>query len=326
MRSRIKFVIVVTVVAVAVVVVGVLSVILVNRSLFSPEGVVRSYFAALEIGDASSARAIPGVVSPDLDSDQLVLLQTATYIPPSQVAVSVARVVGDEATVDASFVVGGTKERATFTLVAEPPLLGIFEQWRFAAPPLGQLQVTVAHDTGFQVGELGEVDIRSYPGGSAEAFSASATFPVFVGVGYDVYRKSALLTAAHQKVTIADTGLHEVALDVSTTPRFLAQVQTAVDEALAKCAAQTVLMPTGCPFGYATENRWVGDATWTIATSPRLTIVPGEESWLATGNGIAHISGTVQSLFDGSSSPVEADQEFILSVPLWITGPATFAF
>jgi hypothetical protein len=325
-RSRIKFVIVVTFLAVAVVVVGVLSVILVNRSLFSPEGVVRSYFAALEIGDASSARALPGVVSPELDLDQLVLLQAAAYIPPSQVAVSVARVVADKATVEASFVVGGTKERATFTLVAEPPLLGIFEQWRFAAPPLGQLQVTVAHDTGFQVGELGEVDIRSYPGGRAEAFLASATFPVFVGAGYDLYRTSALLTAAHQTLTIADTGHHEVTLDVSATPRFVAETQTAVDEALAKCVAQTVLMPSGCPFGYATENRWVGDATWTIATSPRLTIVPGEESWLATGNGVAHVSGTVQSLFDGSSSPVEADQEFTLAVPLWVTGPATFAF
>jgi len=324
--SRMKFVVLVTVVAVAVAVVGVISVMLVNRSLFSPEGVVRSYFAALEIGDASSARALPGVISPNLDPDQLVLLQAAAYTAPSQVSVSAAKVVSGEATVEASFVVGGTKERATFTLVAEPPLWGVFEQWRFSAAPLGTLDVRVAHDTSFQVGEIGEVDIRRYPDGLAEAFSASGTFPVFVGVGYDLYRATALLTAAHQTVTIADTGLHEVTLDVSATPRFVAETQTAVDEALAKCVAQTVLMPSGCPFGYATENRWVGDATWTIATSPRLTIVPGEESWLATGNGVAHVSGTVQSLFDGSSSPVEADQEFTLAVPLWVTGPATFAF
>jgi len=321
-----KFVVLVTVIAVAVAVVGVISVILVNRSLYSPEGFVRSYFAALETGDASSARALPGVVSPAVDPDQLVLLQAAAYTPPSRVSVSAAKIVSGKATVEASFVLGRTKERATFTLVAEPPLWGVFEQWSFAEPPLGTLNVSVAHDTSFQVGEIGEVDIRRYPDGRAEVFSASATFPVFVGAGYDLYRTSALLTAAHQKVTITGTGLHEVTLDVSATSRFVAKVQTAVDEALAKCVAQTVLMPTGCPFGFATENRWVGDATWSIATNPRLTILPGEESWLATGNGVAHISGTVQSLFDGSSSPVEADQEFTLSVPLWVTGPATFAF
>ena len=326
MLSRMKFVVLVTVIAVAAVVVGVISVVFVNRNLYSPEGVVRSYFAALEAGDASSARALPGVVSPNLDPDQLVLLQAAAYTPPSRVSVSAAKIVSGKASVEASFVLGRTKERATFTLVAEPPLWGVFEQWRFAVPPLGALNVTVAHDTSFQVGEIGEVDIRSYPGGRAEVFSASATFPVFVGAAYDLYRASALLTAAHQKVTISDTALREVALDVSATPRFVAEAQAAVDEALAKCVAQTVLMPTGCPFGFATENRWVGDASWSMATNPRLTIVSSEDSWLATGNGVAHISGTVQSLFDGSSSPVEADQEFTLAVPLWVTGPATFAF
>lgn len=326
MLSRMKFVVLVVVIAVAAAVVGVVSVILVNRFVYSPEGVVRSYFAALEVGDASSARALPGVLSPGVDPDQLILLQAAAYTPPSQVTVSAARVEGGEATIEASFVVGGAKERATFTLVAEPPLWGIFEQWRFAAPPLGQLQVTVAHDTGFQVGEIGEVDIRSYPGGTAEAFSASATFPVFVGAGYEVYRDSALLTAEPLKVSVTDSGLREVALEVAVTPRFVAKVQKEIDEALTKCVAQTVLMPTGCPFGYATENRWLGDASWSIVTMPRVTIVPGEDSWLATGDGVARISGTVQSLFDGSTSPVEADVEFGLAVPLRVTGPATFAF
>jgi len=321
-----KFVTLVTVIAVAAAIVGVVSVILVNRSLYSPEGVVRSYFAALEAGDASSARALPGVVSPYIDRDQLVLLQAAAYTPPSKVSVSAANVVDGEAIVEASFVVDGKKERASFTLVAEPPLWGVVEQWRFAAPPLGQLQVTVTHDTSFQVGEIGEVDIRSYPGGRAEAFSASATFPVFVGAEYEIYRDSSLLTAEPLTVAVTDSGLRELALEVSTTPQFVAKVQEEIDEALDKCIVQTVLMPTGCPFGYATENRWVGNASWSMATDPIITIVPGDDSWLATGDGVARISGTIQTLFDGSSSPVEVDREFRLAVPVWVTGPATFAF
>lgn len=321
-----KFVVLVTVIAVAVAIVGVISVVLVNRSLYSPEGVVRSYFAALEAGDASSARAIPGVLSTDVDPDQLVLLQAAAYTPPSQVSVTAATVVGAKATVEASFVVDDTEESATFTLVAEPPLWGIFEQWSFAEPPLGQLQVTVTHDVSFQVGEIGEVDIRSYSGGRAEAFSATATFPVFIGAEYEVYRATSLLTAAPRNVSVTNSGLREVALEVAVTPQFVTKAQEEIDEALAECVAQTVLMPTGCPFGYATENRWVGAASWSITTEPRVSIEPGEDSWLVTGDGVARISGTVQSLFDGSSSPVEVDREFRLSVPLWVTGPAGFAF
>ncbi len=321
-----KFVVLVTVIAVAAAIVGVVSVILVNRTLYSPEGVVRSYFAALEAGDASSARALPGVLSPGVNSDELVLLQAAAYTAPSKVSVSPATVVGDEATVEASYVVDDMSERSTFTLVAEPPLWGIFEQWRFAESPLGQLQVTVTHDTSFQVGEIGEVDIRSYPRGRAEAFSASATFPVFQGAGYEVYRTSSLLTAEPLRVAINDSRLREVALEVTPTPQFVAKVQEEIDEALDTCVVQTVLMPTGCPFGYATENRWVGAASWSLATNPIIAVVPGEDSWLATGSGVARISGTVQILFDGSSSPVEVDREFLLAVPVRVTGPATFAF
>jgi hypothetical protein len=228
--------------------------------------------------------------------------------------------------VEASFMVDDTKHSAVFSFVAEPSLLGIFEQWRFSSPPLGELSVTVAHDTSVQVGEIGEIDLRSYPEARVATFSAEATFPVFVGAGYDIYRTSSLLTAAHELVTIGDVERREVAIDVSATPRFVAAVQKEIDEALATCVAQTVLMPTGCPFGYATENRWVGDASWTLATGPRITIIPGDESWLATGDGAAHISGTVQSLFDGSTSPVEVDREFHMAVPVWVTGPDSFVF
>jgi len=324
--SRMKFAVLVAVIAVAVAAVGVISVVLLNRTLYSPEGVVRTYFAALEAGDASSARALPGVLSPGVDPEQLVLLQAAAYTPPSRVSVSTATVVGREATVEASFVVDGSAERATFTLVAEPPLWGVFEQWRFAEPPLGGLQVTVTHDTSFQVGEIGEVDIRSYPGGRAEAFSASATFPVFVGAGYEVYRDTSLLTATPRNVSVTDSALTEVTLDVGITPQFVTKAQEEIDDALTECVAQTVLMPTGCPFGYATENRWVGAASWSIVTNPRVTIAPGDDAWLVSGDGVARISGEVQSLFDGSSSPVEVDREFRLVVPVWVTGPATFAF
>jgi hypothetical protein len=322
----VKFVVLVSVVALVGAALAVTGAIVVNRNLSSPEGLVRSYFAALESGDAASARALPGVISPKKTREELLLLQTGAYRAPSDIVVSEAKITGEKATVTASFVVDDKKERATFTFAAEPSLLGIFEQWRFAEPPLGSLHVEVAHDTSIQVGDIGDVDFRSYPGANVTSFSADATFAVFIGAGYDVYRASSLLTAPHSIVIVDDVSRHDVALNVSATPRFVDQVQKKVDKALADCVAQTVLMPTGCPFGYATENRWVGDASWSLTTNPRLALLPGDESWLATGTGVAHISGTVQSLFDGSSSPVEADREFHMAVPVWVTGPDAFVF
>jgi len=322
----VKFVVLVTVVALVVSAAAVIGALVVTRNLSSPEGLVRSYFAALESGDAASARALPGVVSPTVPHEELLLLQTGAYRAPSHVVVSNAELVGETATVEASFVLDDKKERATFSFVSEPSIMGIFEQWRFATPPLGELRVTVAHDTNIEVGEIGDIDLRSFPGALVEPFSAEATFAVFVGAGYDVFRASPLLTSTHTTVSIVGVGRHEVAIDVSPTPRFISQVQTKVDEALAECVAQTVLMPTGCPFGYSTENRWVGDASWSLATNPRLALLPGDESWLATGTGVAHISGTIQSLFDGSTSPVEDDHEFHMAVPVWVTGSDAFAF
>jgi hypothetical protein len=127
-------------------------------------------------------------------------------------------------------------------------------------------------------------------------------------------------------VFVSETAIQTISVEVSTTPAFVAAVQEKVDVALTECVTQKVLMPTGCPFGYATENRWVGDASWSLAAQPQLTIVAGDHGWLASGDGVAHLTGTVQSLFDGSEAPVDVDVDFHMDVPVWVTGPDSFAF
>ena len=326
MDTRARFALLVAIVAIVAVAVGIGGVIFVNRTINSPDAVVRSYFAALSTGDAASARALPGVVSNTLGPDQLVLLQTGAFLPPRDVTIAAPAVEGNEATVEATYFVGEREQRATFSLVAEPGTLGVLGQWRFSEPPLGRLNVAVVHDTAFQVGDLGTVDVRSYDGGTAEAFAASATFPVFVGVGYDIFRSTSLLNAPHELVFVSEAAIQTISVEVSTTPAFVAAVQEKVDVALTECVTQQVLMPTGCPFGYATENRWVGDASWSLPTQPQLTIVAGDNGWLASGDGVAHLTGTVQSLFDGSETPVDVDVDFHMDVPVWVTGPDSFAF
>ena len=326
MDTRARFAVLIAAIAVVAIAIGIGGVIFVSRSINSPEGLVRSYFGALASGDAASARALPGVISNTLGPDQLVLLQTGAFVPPHSVTVSARTVEGDTATVEATYFLGEREQSATFSLEADPAVLGVFAQWRFSEPPLGRLNVEIVHDTAFQVGELGAVDVRSYDGGAAEAFAASATFPVFVGVGYDIYRSTSLLNAPHEFVFVSEAAIQTISVEVSTTPAFVAAVQEKVDVALTECVTQKVLMPTGCPFGYATENRWVGAASWSLPAQPQLTIVAGDNGWLASGDGVAHLTGTVQSLFDGSEAPVDVDVDFHMDVPVWVTGPDSFAF
>lgn len=326
MDTRARFAVLIAVVAIVAVALGIGGVVFVNRSVNSPDGVVRSYFAALASGDAASARALPGVISNTMGPDQLVLLQTGAFVPPRDITVFAPTVQGNTATVEATYLIGEREQRATFSLESGPSVLGVFDQWRFSEAPLGRLTVAVVHDTAFQVGDLGTVDVRSYDGGVAEAFAASATFPVFVGAGYDVYRSTPLLTAPHQVVLVADAETQGISVEVAATPAFVSAVQEKVDVALTECLAELVLMPTGCPFGFATENRWVGDASWSLATQPVLAIIPGETGWLASGDGVAHLTGTVQSLFDGSEAPVDVDVDFHMDVPVWVTGTDSFSF
>ena len=326
MDTRARFAVLISVVAIVAVALGIGGVVFVNRTINSPDGVVRSYFAALASEDAASARALPGVVSNTMGPDQLVLLQTGAFVPPKNITVSPPTMEGNTAVVEATYLIGEREQRATFSLESEPAVLGVFNQWRFSEAPLGRLNVTIVNDTAFQVGDLGTVDVRSYDGGVAEAFAASATFPVFVGTGYDVYRSTSLLTAPRQSVLVANTETQSISVEVAATPAFVSAVQENVDVALTACLTQKVLMPTGCPFGYATENRWVGDASWSLATQPVLAIVAGENGWLASGDGVAHLTGSVQSLFDGSEAPVDVDVDFHMDVPVWVTGPDSFSF
>src|SRR5690606_22552034 len=89
---------------------------------------------------------------------------------------------------------------------------------------------------------------------------------------------SAYLTSDNVTVHVTDSGVVQSAtLEVRASERFVTEVQTEVDSYLEKCAAQPVLFPTGCPFGYTVSNRVESPPTWSITEFPVVTIRPGDE-------------------------------------------------
>ena len=106
------------------------------------------------------------------------------------------------------------------------------------------------------------------------------------------------------------------ALDIQANQAFVDEVQRQVDEFLTECATQTVLLPTGCPFGETIDNRVISDPVWSMVEYPVMTLEPSGEvaTWkVPTTAGVAHIVVDVQSLFDGSISTTDEDVEFFVA-------------
>ena len=288
----------------------------VNITVYSPAGTVQAYFDDLARGDAASALARPGVAPSGLRDAQRVLLDGAAFTGPTKVSVHTDKQSGSHATVTATYDIAEKTYTHTFTLTktATP----VFDEWRFDESPLASLTVSVQHGIEFQVGRLGAVDISAYPGGDAGLFQATATFPAFSGVSYRVFRDRPLITAPAVTVAVTEPGeVVEATIVVEPTKKFVSSVQQGIDDALNKCLTQKVLMPTDCPFGFTTTNRFLGDATWTMPTYPELTLTPGNESWLVTGQGTAHVTGQIQSLYDGTVTDVSEDAPFGISMRAW---------
>jgi hypothetical protein len=85
-----------------------------------------------------------------------------------------------------------------------------------------------------------------------------------------------------------------------------------------------VLQPTGCPFGIVVDDRISGDPQWSFDDYPEITVEPGAESWVIPAvQGDAHLEVDVQSLFDGSITPYDADVPFSMVGNVFVSSDGT---
>jgi hypothetical protein len=65
-----------------------------------------------------------------------------------------------------------------------------------------------------------------------------------------------------------------------------------------------------------------GAPTWKMTQYPAVHLVPGDTSWtMSQAVGIAHLSVTVQSIFDGSIEHRESDEKFAVSLTSVVIRP-----
>ena len=282
-----------------------------NSSLYSAQGFVRTYLDALAQKDSAAALAIPGVSATTAGEGVDALLHDSamsglgdyTLVRDTEETSGIHTVVFD-------VVLDGETARTEFHVERSGTRFGLYPTWSFAASPLSTLSVTVEHADGFEVNGSPVVDAGAYL--------------VFAPGSYVVDHASTYLEADAATARVSETGtIVDSTITATPTAEFVDAVQTEVDGFLDKCVTQTVLQPTGCPFGRDISNRVTDAPRWSIVDYPKITLAAGEKSgsWIVSDvPATAHLVATVQSLFDGTISTFDEDVPFTVAYAITIDG------
>lgn len=303
----------------ALLIVTILVGIAINQTFFSASGFVTQYLSALARHDAASALSMPGVGDKIPDSLDTTLLRGSGMGEITDIAITDVAGNDNRTVVTASYNLGGKPAQGEFVLTRRGNLYGIFENWVFAETPLARAEVTVLHDASFNMGNSRAIDMRSTPAGKdATLWGGTAQYLLFAPGNYVFYRDSEYVSAEDVTVNVATPKEQiDVTVDVQATQEFNEAVQKNVNAFLDECATQKVLQPSGCPFGYQTGNRIVGEPAWSVEKYPRINITPGETTWEAKDAlALMRIRVDEQSLFDGTISPVDQTVEAKFSVQI----------
>lgn len=283
------------------------SVVALNATVYGAGGFTRAYLETLGRGAVDQALATAGVELPEGDR---ALLADGVPSGPQRV-----RIVADEAldggrrAVTAEFELAGEPAGSRFVVERDGSRFGVFAQWRFAEPPVATLAVQVLGDYRFQAPGLAT--------GDPEAIGQPQPYLALVPSVYDLYHRTTYLEAPDQIARVVEPGSAVAAtLEPKPTEHFLGEVQELVDEHLDSCAEQTVLLPAGCPFGTAIDDRVLDAPRWSIDAHPRITIERAEEpgAWrVPAAPAAARIETRVQSIFDGSIRELDEERTFAVS-------------
>jgi hypothetical protein len=278
-------------------------VLILNTTLYSASGFVASYLTALERRDADAALELAG---PSVAGDASAQLLTRDAMGELRDIHLVSDVETDGThRVVFSYVAGDEPGQTAFEVHRAGALFGLFSTWSFVNSPLAVMHVNVKNDARFSANGVELVSpVPNDP----------APYLVFTPGSFALDHESTYLQATTVVVTVTEPGASvPTAVDVQANDDFIAAAQKAVNAHLQDCATQTVLLPTGCPFGYPVSNRIVTPPLWSIITYPVATIEPGDFAgdWrMPRTSATAHIVVDVKSLFDGTITTVDEDVPF----------------
>lgn len=289
------------------------------RQFYSPAAFVQNYLDLLAAGRAADALRVPGVAldrtalgTTDIPADATdALLRQAALAPLTDVTVEDAGTEGGEALVTARYTAGGHRGSTTFR-VRQEGWIGVAPSWRFAQSPLAVVSLTLRGSEQFSVNAF-ELDRRQIAAGGAQSPALTPVPMLVFSPGLYTLGIDTAIAETKGVSVLADAPAAVVLVEVQAQPTaaFVKVVQQKVDDFLGQCATQKVLQPTACPFGLSVHNRIVDEPVWTIVTMPTVTVEPDGADWrIPPTPATAHISVSIQSLYDGSVREVDQDVPF----------------
>ena len=279
-----------------------------NATVFGAGSFVRVYLDALARDDVSDALTIPGVhpIGQGGTARSTALLHDGTLTGLTDLRQTGDEERGDRHLISYDWTTPHGSGSTTFQVERIGTRFGLFPEWGFAVSPTATVSLRVEHDPRFTVNGVDRV--------SNSSASTAVDYAVLVPGAYTFAHTSRYLTAEPDAVLADTVGQTLTAtVDTQANSAFVATVSSLVNDELRECATQTVLFPTGCPFGQAVDNRVSSTPTWSIVAQPQISIVPGADfgGWtIPSAPGTAHLVATVTSLFDGTSSQFDQDVPF----------------
>lgn len=292
------------------------------QQLYSPTAFVVRYLDLLAQGRAADALTVPGVAVDSIELDESDLPTTASEallradaLAPLTDIVPVSSQAHDGVTSVTVAYQAGPHEGTTTFEVESAGWAGVTPVWRFAQSPLAVIELTVRGSMQFSVNGFA-IDKRQVSPSGVDADPLESTPLLVFSPGFYSITVATAAVESDGIAVLSDAPQADIPIDLQTEPsdEFVAVVQQKVDDFLAQCATQTVLQPTGCPFGYYVQNRIVGDPVWSITSTAPVALAPDGAGWsIRRTQGVAHIDVDVRSLFDGSITHVSEDVPFFLT-------------
>lgn len=247
--------------AIALALLAVLCVPVFNLTRYSPATVVSRYLSALADGNGPKARGL--VRGPELENTDGMtdaVIDGAQGVP-TQIKTKVEESGKRTAKVRADYVLGSTPHSTVFVLEQAPRTWGMFSQWEIRVDEWPTITVSGPQA---QAANINNQPMRR------GTDSVPVLFPLQYGVGFNKeYVKS-----SYETVAAVEPGKeYSVRVDAEPTDALRREAASQLRSQLESCAKQKVLMPTGCAFGYETNNEILGDVTWKLDSAPDVAIV-----------------------------------------------------
>lgn len=294
--------------------VGIITIQLVNASLYGPQQPIREYLQAMRDGDGSRAlgllRANLPQASPAL-LDSQALKQAATGI--GNVEISAPQDIGGrQMRINVTYSADGVTHNTGFIVEPAGTQWMFFSKWRFVPSTLPVINVSVVNSEIAQVNGL----TVSTPGGKG-------SFAVFFPGIYRAELKGPLFEAPVRTVLVENgkSAPQMISLVTQPTQELTDQVNARLRDYLDGCSKQAVLLPTGCPLGWSTSNWVASPIKWTITKYPQAHISAYGGTWsIAPLSFKARITFTEQNNQTGAMSIVNKEESYGFSAKLNIDG------